>query len=209
MIEQNTPKWMQERLGKATASRIADVVARTKTGWGASRANYMAELVAERLTGIPQDTYINAAMQWGLDHETEAKEVYAARIFEPVTAIGFVPHPTIAMSGASPDALVGEHGLVEIKAPNTATHLATLLGEPIAGKYFLQMQWQMACTERKWCDFVSYDPRLPDEMRLHPERVDRNDEVIADLEDKVRAFLAEVDAKVAALTEMYLRKSAA
>ena len=208
MIEQGTPEWIAQRLGKATASRMADIVAKTRTGWGASRANYLAELVAERLTGFPQDTYINAAMQWGLDHEAEAKEVYAARIFEPVTDVGFVPHPTVPMSGASPDALVGEHGLTEIKCPNTATHIDTLLGVPVAAKYISQMFWQMACTGRAWVDFVSYDPRLPSEMRLFVWRLERDDKLIADLEDKVREFLAEVDAKVAALTEMYLRRAA-
>src|SRR5262245_12506754 len=138
MSIQGTAEWHAERLGKVTASRIADVVAKTKTGWGASRANYMAELVAERLTGIPQDTYVNVAMQWGLDHEAEARAAYEFRRDVEVIEVGFVSHPDIAESGASPDGLIGIDGLVEIKCPNTATHIETLLGTPFAEKYILQ-----------------------------------------------------------------------
>ena len=174
MIEQGTPEWHAQRLGKVTASRISDVVARTKSGWGASRANYMAQLIAERLTGQVADSYTNNAMQWGSEKESEAADAYAFyRNADPV-AVGFVKHPVIAMSGASPDRLIMDDGLIEVKCPNTATHIETLLGAAIPTKYVLQMQWQMDCTDRAWCDFVSYDPRMPEHMRLHVVRVARD-----------------------------------
>lgn len=197
---QGSDEWFRERLGKVTASRVADVIAQTKTGWGASRANYMAELIAERLTGKTADSYINAAMQWGIETEAEARAAYAYYADAEVQEVGFVPHPTIAMSGASPDGLVGDVGLVEFKCPNTATHLDTLLGEAIAGKYITQVQYQMACCPgRQWCDWVSYDPRLPEKMRLFVKRVPRDDTVIAQQEKLVRGFLSELDQKITAL----------
>ena len=190
MIVQGSLEWFAMRCGKVTASRVADVLAKTKTGWGAGRANYAAELIAERLTGATAPSFTNAAMQWGTDQE-------------PVYEIGFVDHPEITMSGASPDGLVGVWGLVEIKCPNTATHLDTLLSETVPGKYITQMQWQMACTGREWCDFVSFDPRLPESMALFVTRVHRDVSHILELETEVAAFIAEIDDKVARLTERY------
>lgn len=207
---QGSDEWFEARLGKVTASRVADVVARTKAGWAASRSNYAAELIAERLTGQVAATYTNAVMQWGTEKEPDARAAYSFRCDVDVIEVGFVPHPTIAMSGASPDGLVGDDGLLEIKCPNTATHIDTLLGEPIAGKYEKQMMWQMACTGRRWCDFVSYDPRLPELMRLHIVRLHRDDQIIASLERHVREFLdAEVDAKITALTLLFSQRTAA
>lgn len=191
-MEQRSPEWFQARLGKVTASRLADVCARTKTGWGAGRKNYMAELVAERLTGARQEGFTNAAMQWGTDMEPEARIAYEFYRDATVVETGFIPHPSIAETGASPDGLVRDDGLVEIKCPNTATHLETLLGSEIPQKYFYQIQWQLACTGRAWCDFCSFDPRLPESMRLHVERVKREDTVIAALEKDVAEFLAEL-----------------
>jgi putative phage-type endonuclease len=184
---------------------VADVVARTKTGWGASRANYAAELIAERLTGCTAPSFTNAAMQHGVDQEPVARAAYEARTGVTVDLVGFVDHPEIAMSGASPDGLIGDDGLIEIKAPNTATHLDTLLSETVPGKYVTQMQWQMACTGRAYCDFASFDPRLPANMALFVRRIDRDVSLILELESEVAAFLAEIDAKVAALTERYGR----
>lgn len=203
MIEQGSPEWFQERLGRVTASRVADVVARTKTGWGASRANYGAQLVAERLTGKPGDSYTNAAMQWGIYTEPQARAAYEFFIDATVVQTGFVPHPAIAMSGASPDGLVGEDGLIEIKCPNTATHIDTLLDGTVPGKYIAQMQWQMACAGRQWCDFASFDPRMPEAMRLFVRRVLRNDEMITELSGRIVEFLQEIDATVAALRAKY------
>lgn len=207
-IEQRSPEWFAERCGKVTASKIADMMARTQKGWGASRANYAAQLVCERLTGTIEPSYTNAAMQWGNDWEPAAREAYGLLVGEFVEEIGFVPHPSIGMSGASPDGLVGDDGLVEIKCPNSATHIATLRGEPIPDKYIKQMQWQMACTGRQWCDFASFDPRLPDAMQLHVQRVARNDALIAEMEAAVFEFLREVAATVADLTARYLREAA-
>lgn len=208
MTEQGSPEWHALRCGKVTASRIADMMAKTKTGWGASRANYKAQLVAERLTGIVAEGYTNAAMEWGKEKEAEARAAYGFSTTHPVEIIDFVTHPEIAMSGASPDALVGDDGLVEIKSPNTATHIETLLGGTVPGKYMLQMQWQMACTGRTWCDFVSYDPRMPEDMRLFVRRLERDDELIAEITKEVRAFLAEIDATVAQLTRIYRAEAA-
>ncbi len=208
-MEQGTPEWKAERAGKATASKIADIVAKTKTGWGASRANYMAQLVAERLTSQPTEGYSNAAMQHGTATEPEARDAYAFATDADVSQVGFVAHPSIEWSGASPDGLVGDDGLVEIKCPNTATHIETLLGDGIDRKYVMQMQWQMACTGRKWCDFVSYDNRMPGSMALHVQRVHRDDALIASLETDVREFLKEVAKQVADLQSKYELKEAA
>jgi len=202
-MEQGSAEWLAIRCGKVTASRVADVVAKTKTGYGASRANYMADLIAERLTGAPADRFTNAAMAHGTATEPEAREFYEFMAGVEVKQVAFVPHPTIAMSGASPDGLVGDDGLVEIKCPNTATHIDTLLGITGPSRYMAQMQWQMACTGRAWCDFVSYDPRLPESMRLFFSRIIRDDPMIAVLTDEVIKFLAELDAKVEALRALY------
>lgn len=203
MIVQGSPEWVALRVGKATASRIADVVAKTKTGWGASRANYMAELVAERLTGTAAESYTNAAMAWGTEKEPDALAAYEFLVDTEIERVAFVPHPTIPMSGASPDGLVGTSGLVEVKCPNTATHIETLLGQNVPGKYVTQIMWQLACTGRQWCDFVSFDPRLPDSMRLFVRRVWRDDAAIAGLEADVSVFLAELATRVAELERLY------
>lgn len=209
MIEQGSPEWHAMRCGKVTASRIADMLAKTKTGWGASRANYKAQLVAERLTGIVAEGYTNAAMEWGKEKEAEARAAYGFYTNEPVELVSFVNHPVMPMAGASPDALVGAGGLVEIKCPNTSTHIETLLGGSVPGKYEFQMQWQMACTDRGWCDFVSYDPRMPEDMRLFVKRLERDEEAIAMIERETRAFLAEIDETVSQLTKMYRQQEAA
>lgn len=208
-IIQGSPEWFALRVGKVTASRVADVIAKTKTGWGASRANYMAELIAERLTGKPAEKYTNAAMAWGTEKEPDARAAYEFFRDAHVVEVAFINHPVIGMTGASPDGFVGDHGLVEIKCPNTATHLDTLLSQSIPGKYVTQMLWQMACTGRQWCDFVSYDPRLPEAMSLFVKRVERDDKEIADLEAKVAEFLGELDRKLAQLNDLYGAKEAA
>lgn len=206
---QGTAEWKQARCGSLGASRMADVIARTKTGYGASRANLMAELLVERLTGVPTEGFVSAAMQWGTDKEPHARAAYEFRSDVEVAEIGIVPHPTIKGTHASPDGLVGEDGLIEIKCPNTASHVETLTGDEIAGKYITQMQWQMACTGRKYCDFISFDPRMPESMSLFVRRVPRDDTVIAQLEAEARKFLTELDAKVSDLRQRYERKEAA
>ena len=206
---QGSEEWHTARLGRVTASRVADVIARTKSGPSASRANYMAELVAERLTGARGETFTNAAMQWGTDNEAEARMAYEFRTDATVEQVGFILHPTIDMAGASPDGLVLTDGLVEIKCPNTATHIETLLTGSIPGKYVTQIEWQMACTGRAWCDFASFDPRLPEEMRLFVKRFARDDARIAEMEEQVREFLFELDTTVRRLSERYSLKVAA
>lgn len=208
MFDQRSPEWKAERTGKVTASCIYKVMAKTKTGYGADRANYHAQLVAERLTGSPGENFTNAAMQWGIETEAQARAMYALETGESVAETGFHPHPLIAYSGASPDGLVGSKGLLEVKCPNTATHIATLTGASIDRKYLLQMQWQMACTERDWCDFASFDPRLPPEMQLHIRRVERDDDLLIEIETEVSAFLAEVAATVDKLTAIYRAEAA-
>jgi len=195
-MEQGTTEWFEARLGKVTASRVVDVVAMTKSGNSASRANYMAQLVVERITGKVEESYSNAAMAWGTEHEPMARAEYEILRGVMVNEIGFVPHPTIENSGASPDGLVNDKGLIEIKCPNTATHIETLLTREIPKKYICQMYWQMACTGREWCDFVSYDPRMPDHLKLCVINVPRNEELIGELEIEIAKFLKEVDLKV-------------
>lgn len=208
-IIQGTPEWYAIRVGKVTASRIADVCARTKTGYGASRGNYMAEILTERLTNEPAPSYSSPAMQWGTETEPQARAAYEHRHDCDVVLIGFVEHPKINAAGASPDGMVGEDGLVELKCPNTSTHIDMLLSESIPDKYVKQMQFQMACTERRWCDFVSFDPRLPEAMRLFVKRIERDDKAIAEIEKEVSAFLQEVDSKLLALVQRYGTKAAA
>lgn len=203
-LVQGSDEWRSYRAGRLTASCVADALATTKTGWGASRANLMATMIAERLTGAPADSYTNTAMQWGTEKEPEARAVYEFMHSVTVEQVGFVDHPTIEMAGCSPDGLVGNDGLVEIKCPNTATHIDTLLGQKIPQKYEHQMQFQMACTGRKWCDFVSFDPRMPGDMQFFVKRLSRlEDDRMADFEKQIRDFLTELDAKLAALVSRY------
>lgn len=196
---QRSEEWYRARLGKLTASRIADATARTKSGYGASRATLMAELVVERLTGRPAERFVTASMQWGIETEAQARAAYEWLHDLDVEEVGFVDHPEIPHSGASPDGLVGGAGLLEIKCPDTKTHIETLLTRKVPERYLKQMQWQMACTGREWCDFASFDPRMPEELQLWVQRVQRDNDVIAELEREARLFLAELDEKVEAL----------
>lgn len=209
MIEQGTPEWHALRCGKVTASRVADIMRTTKSGVSASRQRYLGELVAERLTGQPTATFKSAEMEWGNATEEEARHAYAFYTGKPLEAVAFVDHPTIKMSGASPDRLVGADGLLEIKCPATHTHIAYLLGDSIDADYLTQMQWQMACTGRKWCSWVTYDPRLPEEMRMGSHHILRDESRIAELESAVIKFLGEVDQTVAKLKAKYGLKEAA
>jgi len=208
-IIQGSDEWKALRLGKVTASRVSDLVAKTKAGPSASRANYMAQLIAERLTKTPAESYTNAAMQHGTETEPEARAAYEFYQGVTVAEVAFVPHPTIDQAGCSPDGLVGDDGLVEIKCPNTATHLETLIGQAVPAKYETQMQFQMACTGRQWCDFVSYDPRMPENMRLFTKRVERDDRRIKDLETDIAAFLLEMAVKLSQLNSLYGLQEAA
>jgi len=196
MMDQGSEEWFTIRIGKVTASRVADVLAKTKSGYSASRDNYMAQLVCERLTKQKAEGFTNAAMQHGTETEPLARLSYEVSQNVLVDEVGFIPHPTIEMSGASPDGLVNDDGLIEIKCPNTATHIETLLSETVPTKYYTQMQFQMACTGREWCDFVSFDNRLPPELQLFVKRVPRDDTYIRLMEAEIVQFLAELDDKI-------------
>ena len=201
-IEQGTDAWFQTRLGKATGSRIADIVAKTKTGYSTSRENYMAQLICERMTGKVAESYSNSAMQWGTETEPLARAAYEVKTGLTVNQIGFVDHPSILMTGASPDGLVGDSGMIEIKCPNTATHIETLLSGKVPTKYLTQMTWQMCCTGRHWTDFVSYDPRLPENLQLFIKRVEYDPKYAAELEQEVIKFLDEVEQKIKQLEKI-------
>lgn len=191
---QGSADWLQARAGKVTASRMSDVLATIKTGEAAARRDYRAQLVAEILTGKPQDDgYINAEMQWGLEQEPMARNTYEIASGMLVDQVGFVLHPMIERAGASPDGLIGEDGVLEIKCPKTATHLQYLLDGAVPSKYQPQMMWQMACTGRAFAEFVSYDPRLPEKLRLFHCRLERDDARIKDMEREVIAMLVDVD----------------
>ena len=206
---QGSPEWMAARVGKASACRIAGVMAKTKSGYSTSRANYAAELVAERLTGAKAEKFTSSAMAHGTEQEPAARTMYEFMRDVTVKEVGVVLHDRIEMACASPDGLVGDDGLIEIKCPLTATHIETLLGGPIDGKYMKQMQFQMACTGRLWCDFVSFDPRMSGDMQIHIQRVPRDGVMIVEIEREVSAFLSEVDATVAKLIAMYRHREAA
>lgn len=210
--EQGTDSWKQARCGRVTGSRIADVMAKGKAGApSVTRGNYLAEIVAEVLTGLPTaDKYQSAAMRQGSEREPDARRIYAFMHDTSPIQVGFVVHSAIERAGASPDSLVGEDGLAEIKSPLVATHLDTLLGAPIDGRYVKQMQWQLACCDgRKWVDFISFCPELPPEMQVHVRRVARDDRAIAEMETEVRAFLRDVDSTVEKLRRLYLSEAKA
>lgn len=209
MAEQGTPEWFAERLGNLSASRMADATATTSSGWGASRYNLIAELIAERLTGEPYGSFSNEHMERGKLVEPMARATYELRNGVEVVEVGYIKHPSIPRAGASPDGLVGVDGLVEFKSPNSKTHIESLLGQNIPGRYMKQMQWQMACTGRAWCDWVSFDNRLPDHMALVQERVERDDKMVKKLEADAVEFLRELDDKLAALLALYPEKKAA
>lgn len=190
---QGSDEWLSSRAGKVTASRIADVMAKIKSGEAADRRDYRAQIVAEILTGKPQESgFINAEMQWGIDQEPFARAAYEVARDVMVDQVGLVLHPRIDRAAASPDGIVGD-GLVEIKCPKTATHLQYLIDGTVPKKYQPQMLWQMACTERSWCDFVSFDPRLPEEHQLFVVRFNRDEKKIEEMEAEVIAFIGEVD----------------
>jgi putative phage-type endonuclease len=201
-MEQLTEAWFAVRVGQVTASRIKDVVAKTKSGYSASRKNYLAQLVCERLTGQKAESYTNAAMQCGVDQEPFARSAYEMKRDGMVMEVGYMPHPTIIGSGASPDGLVGDEGLLECKCPNTATHIEYLLAGEVPTEYKPQMAWQMACTGRAWCDFVSYDPRMPVKHQFFCVRYHRDDAYIAELEAEVVKFIKELEDTIRKLEEL-------
>ena len=191
MSIQGTPEWLAERAGKVTASMVSAVLAKPDT---AGYRDYQAQLVAEVLTGKPQGSdYTNAHMAFGTEMEPLARSAYEAETGFSVDEVGFCQHPTIERAGASPDGLVGDSGLVEIKCPKVATHLAYLIAGVVPVGYKNQMMWQMACSGRDWCDFASFRPDLPEHLQLFIVRFKRDPERIKELETAVVAFLDSVD----------------
>ena len=207
-IVQRSEEWRQLKLGKVGASRVADIVARTKSGYSASRENYLTELLLERITGFPADRFQSDAMRYGTEMEPLARAAYSFDFDVEVEQIAFATHPSIEMAGASPDGLVGKLGLLEIKVPQPATHLDTLLSEKVPEKYIIQMNWQMCCTEREFCDFVSYNPSFPPAAKMFVKRIPRDDAMISHLEGEVRAFLADLDKKLEELNRVMERRAA-
>jgi hypothetical protein len=206
---QGSQEWLQARCGKVTASRVHDIVATTKSGgYTAGRKNYLAELVTERLTGVPAPSYQSPAMLWGIECEHKARFAYALDHGVEVEEVGFVPHPRITDAGCSPDGLLRTNGLLEIKCPNTATMIEVLLGAKTDPGYINQMQFQLACTGRQWCDLVTYDPRLPAPMQMHVTHFERDDKAIAELELEVQQFLIDLDATVDLLRKRYMQEAA-
>lgn len=209
-MEQRTEEWFKARLGKLTASTIADATAKTKSGYGASRSTLMGDLCCQRMTGMVIDRFVNAAMQHGTDTEPVARPSYEFERGVTVVEVGFIEHPTIPNAGASPDGLVGDHGLVEIKCPaNTSNHIQTLLTQEVPERYIKQMQFQLAVTGRTWCDFYSFDPRMPPELQGFVKRIERDDVMIAELEKEARLFLAELDDMVSKLRTLGKMEKAA
>lgn len=190
-MKQGSPEWLAARCGLATASCFADILATIKSGEAATRRNYRAQVIAERLTGVPIESYQSSEMKFGIEHEPFARIAYEARTGNVVQQVAFVKHPEIA-AGCSPDGTIGNDGLIEIKVPNTATHIDTLL-KGMTPDHLPQIQGQLWLSFRAWTDFVSYDPRMPERMQLYVQRVKRDDEYIGRLEKEVRKFLAEVD----------------
>jgi putative phage-type endonuclease len=201
-MEQLSQEWFEARLGKVTASRVSDVLATIKSGEAASRRNYKIQLATERLTGKKTDTYMNQAMQDGVDREPMAREIYSKLTDNQVYEDGFVQHPRIEMSGASPDGFVGKNGIIEIKCPVETTHTTNLLERKLPSKYKPQVQWQLACTEREWCDFISYNPNFELRLQLIHVRVHRDDEYIKMLEFEITKFLEEVEEMINQLKEI-------
>jgi len=202
-MDQRSPEWYAARCGSLGASQLNEALATTKNGWGASRENIKNRIIAERLTGVPAESFQNAAMIWGTETEPAARQAYEAATGVFVDEMGIAFHPVLKYTHASPDGLVGDDGLIEIKCPNTTTHIETLRVKKAPSKYINQMLWQMRCTDRQWCDFVSFDPRLPEHLQLFVVRVERDDAAIQQLEEKVAEFLTEVEREIDRLNEEF------
>ncbi|EJF83606.1 lambda exonuclease family protein [Bartonella rattimassiliensis] len=199
-MEQRTAQWFQARLGKVTASNVYNVISKTAKGTPTSKyEDYKIKLITERLTGQTSPYYETEDMRWGIEHEEDALKEYAFIYDTEVTQCGFIQHPTIKMAGASPDGLIDKDGLIEIKCPRSTTHMRFFIDNEIKPEYHAQMQFQMACTERKWCDFISYDPRFTNQashLRMKVKRIYRDEKQIKEINQAVEAFLAEIEQEI-------------
>ena len=198
-FSQGTAEWLAQRAGRVTASAISNcMMAKTTAGY----QNYQAQLICERLTGQPVEGFKSAAMERGTELEPQARAFYELESGMTVSEVGFVSHPALDGAGASPDGLVGSDGLVEIKCPEAAKHIKNLMGGTIDKGYALQMQWQMECTGRDWCDYVSFNPDFPDHLKISIRRVQRNAGVCEELKAATTTFLAEMESKLRVLEGM-------
>mgnify|MGYP000190916115 FL=1 len=195
-IPQGSDEWLMARCGKVTASKVAEVLAMTKTGPSERRTKYMWQLVSERLTGDFTRTFTNDAMLHGIENEPIAREFYEALNDLSVEQVGLYIHPRFDFAAASPDGLVGDDGLIEIKCLTTVNHLRSIYENQPPKDYLPQVHWQMACTGRKWCDLTLFDPRVPLEMQLHTFRIHRDESEIERLEAGVEAFNNEIEAVI-------------
>lgn len=200
---QGTDEWRQARCGSVGASDAPSVVRRTKTGYSADRNNLLASKVLERITNTPIEPYRSAAMLQGTAREPDARLTYELLRGVEVEEVGLVPHPFIKGTHCSPDGLIGLDGVVEIKCPQAAAHLDLLLNGQISNDYCVQMAWQLCCTGRMWCDFVSYSSDFPGPMQIWIKRVPRDQTLIAELEREIAEFVKQVDRKVAELSRRY------
>ena len=209
--EQGSAEWLQARCGRITASRLSDVTAYLKSGKGEmkARADYRMDLVAERLTGLTEPYYVSPEMKWGTKHEPMARALYEVATGAEVDQIGFALHPVYDFAGASPDALVGSDGGLEIKCPKTTTHLAYMMAGEVPEEYRPQMYWNMVCCERLWWDFVSYCPKdpidderlmLPDHLRLFVKRLYADQDKFSEIEEAATATIEEAVALVKKLS---------
>lgn len=193
-IEQGSDAWKQARLGHVTASNMADVMSKGKGNAEAiGRYKYKVKLLAERLTNTAGESFTNAAMEWGVEQEQFAAIAYESAMNMFTDKTGFWLHPTILWLGVSPDRLVGDDGLIEIKCPNTSTHLGYLFDGKVPADYYKQIQCQLWVTGRQWCDFVSYDPRLPKRNQLLIVRTERDESLIKEMETETVKFLGEIN----------------
>lgn len=221
--DQGTDAWRQHRAGSVTGTGFADVLTKLKdpTKESKTRQNYRLQLLAERITGQPAPEIYAPALAWGKENEDNARmayEMHMAAQGTPVLVqrVGFQQHKTLDWVGTSPDGLVGDKGMLEIKCPfNSANHLLTLilasekfaaalLGEkgdliPVPPEHIPQIQGNLWVLERDWCDFTSFDPRVPEHLQLYVHRVYRDAVYIAKLEEAVKQFLDEVDANASVL----------
>ncbi|WP_273718099.1 MULTISPECIES: lambda exonuclease family protein [Bartonella] len=199
-MEQRTAQWFQARLGKVTASNIYNVISKTAKGTPTSKyEDYKIKLITERLISEASPYYETEDMRWGIEHEEDALREYAFIYDTDVTQCGFIQHPTIKMAGASPDGLIDKDGLIEIKCPRSTTHMRFFINNEIKPEYLAQMQFQMACTERKWCDFISYDPRFAGDsshLRMKIKRIHRDEKQIEQINQAVENFLAEIEREI-------------
>ena len=201
-MKQGTREWLDARLGWTTGSRIVDIMPGVKGKYLASRKNYMAEKVIEILTNQSPEHFTSESMQWGTDTEPLARSAYEAITGNFVDEDGFIPHPTIAKLGASPDGIVNPDGCIEIKCPNSATHIQTLLTGKVMRNYIFQMNCEMMCLEKQWCDFISFDPRMPENLQLYIKRFPRDEMIIAEIEIEVQKFQNELQEMLTKIKEI-------